>query len=194
MTRPALTAPPRPGSIGVARVSGLPRPGSIASPAVITRRGPGSIDVERVATSLPPPQSLSVEPTGGGAGQTDLGRLSIDDRVVAKVASRAAAENSDAGAVATRLLGAAVPGLDRLGGRSTSLESLPKATATVDGSTAFIAVQVSVRYPAPLVETTEAVRSAVRDRVGQMTGLSVAEVDISVDALVTDLPTPPRVR
>lgn len=189
MIRATPAALPRAGSIGVERVAGIPRTGSIASPVVVHRRRPGSIDVERVAATVPAARSLPVEAAGGAAGETGLGTLSIDDRVVAKVASRAAAENPDAGAVASRLLRASLPG-----GRSTSLESLPRATATVDGATAFIGVQISVRYPAPLVETTEAVRAAVRDRVAAMTGLRVAEVDITVDALVTDLPTPPRVR
>ena len=66
-------------------------------------------------------------------GRTDLGLISLDDRVVAKLAAQAALEISDAGAAAPRVLGRAVSGVGALGVRQTSLSALPKATAEVDG-------------------------------------------------------------
>ncbi len=68
-------------------------------------------------------------------GHTELGTISINDRVVEKMAARAAVEIPDAGAAAS-----AVPGpldgrrLGALGARQTSLTDLPKTSADVDGS------------------------------------------------------------
>jgi uncharacterized alkaline shock family protein YloU len=42
-------------------------------------------------------------------------------------------------------------------------------------------------------EVASAVREHVRSRVSELTGLTVAEVRISVTDLVTQLPAPPRV-
>jgi len=44
------------------------------------------------------------------AGRTELGRITVADSVVTKIAAQAAAENPDAGAAAARVLGHAVPG------------------------------------------------------------------------------------
>ncbi|MGF7235400.1 MAG: Asp23/Gls24 family envelope stress response protein [Frankia sp.] len=127
-------------------------------------------------------------------GQSDAGRITVEDRVVTKVASRAAAENVEAGGVAARVFGATVPGLSRLGGRDTSLRSLPKTTGEVDGTRAFLSVELAVRYPAPIAEVTDVVRRAIIDRLRQYAGVEAMEVDMVVRALLTDRPAPPRVR
>jgi uncharacterized alkaline shock family protein YloU len=127
------------------------------------------------------------------AGRTELGMISISDRVVEKMAARAAAEIPDAGAAAPRVLGRSVTGAAALGARTTSLTALPKASADVDGSLVNLDLSISVRWPASVPEVTSAVRENVRRRVGELTGLIVSEVSISVTALVTQLPAPPRV-
>jgi uncharacterized alkaline shock family protein YloU len=128
------------------------------------------------------------------AGRNELGRISIADQVVTKIAARAAAENPDAGAAAARLLGRAVPGAGHLGVRGTDLDALPKTTVVVDGSKAFVTLEISVRWPAPVLEVTGQVRRHVRDRVEELTGLQVDEVHIVVSDLATDITPPPRVR
>jgi uncharacterized alkaline shock family protein YloU len=127
-------------------------------------------------------------------GQTDLGTITIADQVVAKIAACAAAEHPDAGAAATRMLGRAVPGAGYLGGRGTDLDGLPSTSVEVDGSKAFVSMEISVRWPASVLEVTEQVRHRVRDRVAELTGLQVDEVHIVVSDLATDLAPPPRVR
>jgi uncharacterized alkaline shock family protein YloU len=128
------------------------------------------------------------------AGRNELGTISVPDSVVTKIAARAAAENPDAGAAAARMLGQAVPGASSMPGvRNTDLEGLPKTTVDVDGSKAFITLELSVRWPASIPEVTAQVRSHVRDRVRQLAGLDVDEVHIVVADLATDL-TSPRVR
>ena len=128
------------------------------------------------------------------ACRNELGTISIADGVVSKIAARAAAENPDAGAAAARMLGRAVPGAGHLGVRGTDLQALPKTSVEVDGSKAFVTLEISVRWPASVPEITGQVRRHVRDRVRELTGLDVDEVHITVADLATDITPPPRVR
>ena len=147
-----------------------------------------------MAVAQPHPQmSNSLEPAAR-AGRNELGTISIADGVVSKIAARAAAENPDAGAAAARMLGRAVPGAGHLGVRGTDLEALPKTSVEVDGSKAFVTLEISVRWPASVPEITGQVRRHVRDRVRELTGLDVDEVHITVADLATDITPPPRVR
>ena len=131
--------------------------------------------------------------SGAQPGRNELGAITINDRVVEKVAARAAVEVPDAGAAASRFLGR-VAGATALGARQTSLTGLPKASVDVDGSLAILDLSISVRWPASVPEVASAVREHVRSRVTELTGMTVTEVSISVTALVTQLPAPPRVR
>ena len=135
-------------------------------------------------------ESAAVAP----AGRTELGTITIADSVVSKIAARAAAENPDAGAAAARVLGRAVPAAGHLGLRGTDLAGLPKASVDVDGSKAFLTLEISVRWPASVLAVTDQVRSHLRSRVTELTGLTVEEVHIVVADLVTDITPPPRVR
>lgn len=128
------------------------------------------------------------------AGRTELGLISINDQVVEKMAACAAVEIPDAGGAAPRVLGRAVTGGGGLGVRQTSLTALPRTSADVDGSVVVLDMSISVRWPASVPAVASAVRQHVRDRVSELTGLTVTEVSISVTDLVTRLPAPPRVR
>lgn len=127
------------------------------------------------------------------SGRNELGTISIADGVVTKIAARAAAEDPDAGAAAARMLGRAVPGASRLPGvRDTNLQGLPKTSVVVDGSKAYVTLELSVRWPIPVPEVTGRVRSHVRDRVRELAGLDVDEVDIMVADLALGIAPPPR--
>jgi uncharacterized alkaline shock family protein YloU len=128
------------------------------------------------------------------AGRTELGRITIADTVVTKIAAQAAAENPDAGAAAARVLGHAVPGAGHLGVRGTDLDALPKTTVEVDGSKAYVSLEIAVRWTASVPEVTGQVRRHVRDRVRELAGLEVDEVHIVVADLATDITPPRRVR
>jgi uncharacterized alkaline shock family protein YloU len=145
------------------------------------------------ATETQPGTSTDLEPAAR-AGRNELGTISIADSAVTKIAARAAAENPDAGAAVARMLGWAVPGAGRLGVRGTDLDALPKTTVEVDGSKAFVNLEISVRWPASVSEVTQQVRRHVEDRVQELTGLQVDEVHIVVSDLATDITPPPRVR
>ena len=148
-----------------------------------------------MAVAQPHPQmSTGTRGRAARAGRNELGTISIADGVVSKIAARAAAENPDAGAAAARMLGRAVPGAGHLGVRGTDLQALPKTSVEVDGSKAFVTLEISVRWPASVPEITGQVRSHVRDRVRELTGLDVDEVHITVADLATDITPPPRVR
>jgi uncharacterized alkaline shock family protein YloU len=126
------------------------------------------------------------------AGRSELGRITIGDGVVTKIAARAAAENPDVGAATARVLGRAVPG-GLPGVRGTDLGALPKTSVDVDGSKAYVSLQIAVRWPAPVAEITGQVRAHVRERIRELAGLEVEEVHIVVADLATDITPPPRV-
>jgi len=127
-------------------------------------------------------------------GRTELGVISVSDSAVQDIAALSAAEIPDAGGAAPRVLGRAVTGPSALGVRQTSLAARPKARARVDGSIVTLDLSLSVRWPASVPDVTNAVREHVRCRVTELTGLAVAEISISVTALVTGPPAAPRVR
>ena len=148
-----------------------------------------------VAETTPPPQAGLAPPARPAplAGRTELGRITVADGVVTKIAARAAAENPDAGAAVARVLGRALPGAVP-GIRGTDLDALPKTTVEVDGSTAFVTLEIAVRWPAPVAEVTGQVRRHVRDRIRELAGLEAVEIHIVVADLATDITPPPRVR
>ena len=143
-----------------------------------------------MTTSKTPYQAAGGPP----AGRTELGVISVSERAVEDIAALSAAEIPDAGGAAPRVLGRAVTGPSALGVRTTSLTTLPKARASVDGSMVTLDLSISVRWPASVPEVTNAVREHVRGRVTEFTGLAVAEISISVTALVTGPSAAPRVR
>jgi uncharacterized alkaline shock family protein YloU len=103
------------------------------------------------------------------------GRTRIADRVVEKIAARAVAEVDDAGGAARRVLGVRV-GADG--------DGRARVTAAVDGGVVLVQAAMAVRWPAPVRAVTRQVRAHVTERVHELTGLRVAEVDIEVTALV----------
>jgi len=149
-----------------------------------------------MAVTRPQPMSAGtdIEPAEL-SGRNELGTILIADGVITKIAARAAAENPDAGAAAARMLGRAIPQAGRLPGvRSTDLDGLPKTTVDVDGSKAYVSLEISVRWPVSIQEVTAQVRDHVRDRIRELAGLDVDEVHIVVADLATDITPPPRVR
>ena len=130
-------------------------------------------------------------PASDDAG-TPPGRIVVADRVVAGLAAQVASEQPDAGAPAGRLLGLAVPGSALLGNRDPNLDHRPKVSATVNGAVATVEVTMSVRWPASVRRVTEQVRSAIRQRVGELAGLDVVEVRIQVTDFAAPAPSDGR--
>ncbi|MFC5902009.1 DUF6286 domain-containing Asp23/Gls24 family envelope stress response protein [Streptomyces zhihengii] len=97
------------------------------------------------------------------------GTTTVADRVVRRIALRAASE---------ALPG---PGAGGVGG-----------SATVHGRRAGISLRIAAPYPATLSDTARRVRAHVADRTGELTGLDVAPVRLSITRLAVPaaLPAP----
>jgi uncharacterized alkaline shock family protein YloU len=148
-----------------------------------------------MAVADPRPVDTGTEAEPALLGRNEFGTIEIDDGVVTKIAARAAAENPDAGAAAARVLGRAVPGANQMPGvRGTDLQGLPKTSVLVDGSKAFVTLELSVRWPVSVPDVTEQVRRHVRERVRELAGLEVDEVHIVVADLAVNIAPPPRAR
>ena len=155
------------------------------------------IQVERIATHLPRPGSLAVQAIGEpDTGPSVAGQIVLADRVVRRIASRAASEIAGVGSAAPRLLGLPLtaPGLDRLGRRTDDLTALPTVVAHVEGQRVFLTVTVSVAYPRPLQDTAAQIRHRISERLTELTGLQVAQVDVHISALVVAQESSVRVR
>lgn len=106
-----------------------------------------------------------------GSDPADRGTTTVADRVVEKVAARAAAEVDHA------------TGLRRsLAGRSLGSRAV-RADVVIDGSVAALRLELAVVFPAPVRPVTRAVRRHVTARVGDLCDLTVDHVDITVRAL-----------
>jgi len=188
---PRVAAPTGRPSRAVARVA-APRPrGSIALPRHDVR--PLDLRVRRLRHTLPGRGSLAVHHDPAlTVGGNELGRITVDPGVVTTVASQAARGTRDAGAAARRVLGRSVsaPGL-----RSDDLGAAPAVSSTVDGDTARVKVDASVRWPVPIGQATDEVRGLVTTALQEQLGLRVVQVDVHVTSLVLERrPSLPRVR
>jgi len=107
----------------------------------------------------------------------DRGRTTISGTVVRKIAARAATEVEQATGASRRWFGIPVGRVPEASPAQVDVE--------VDGDVATVHVAMSVRWPAPVPEVSRRVRSHVAEEVSRQTGMTVAEVDIDVTALVT---------
>ncbi len=120
----------------------------------------------------------------------ERGATRIADRVVAKIASQAAREAlrvggaANAGAVGGADVGADA-GVDP--GEAVLADVVgaarPYAVAAVRGGVARVRVSVELGYPSDIGAHCGAVRRQVIERVGEMTGMEVPEVAVTVERL-----------
>ena len=100
------------------------------------------------------------------------GSTHFADRVVEKIAGRAAAEVSNVTAPPPT-------GLARL----TGAREEPDTKADVDGSTVELDIRLAIRYPASIRAVSREVQQTVRARVHDLTGLDVSAVRVNVVSL-----------
>ncbi|MFI0404654.1 Asp23/Gls24 family envelope stress response protein [Actinomadura sp. 3N508] len=100
------------------------------------------------------------------------GRTIIRDRVVARIVARAAAEIDESGGVGRTVLGVPVPG-----------RGPARTEVRVNGDIVTARVAMSVTYPMPVRDVARQVRESVRERVAELTGYTVRQVDIDVAEL-----------
>ncbi|MBA3266107.1 MAG: Asp23/Gls24 family envelope stress response protein [Nocardioidaceae bacterium] len=126
--------------------------------------------------------SSAVERTEAGS----RGQTYIDPKVVEKVAAEAVREIDNATGSPRRVLGITLGSADE--------DTGARVSAQVDDDTAIVEVTMTVIYPASVQNVTRQTRSHVRDRVKELTGISVQEVDITVSGMRAERPENPRVR
>lgn len=107
------------------------------------------------------------------------GRTTIDDRVVAHIATHAAAEVDGVTRVGS--------GLDKVVGRQ-----YPKAEGQVAGTHARVSVEIAVAWPQPLSVVAGRVRDTVSARLHEMSGLEIDAVDVSVARVMLPQQQAPR--
>lgn len=119
------------------------------------------------AVQTPPARTTA----SSGVERPRAGTLTVPAAVVAKIAAQAASELPEVGAASRGILG--------IGGRR-NFDGRPNADAQLYGSTAVLEIELGLTYPTPLQGTTERIRSHVIERVGQLTGFVVEQVDVQI--------------
>ena len=120
-------------------------------------------------------------PPADGAERRQRGRLVLAKQVVEKIAGQVASEVSATGGRSGGFLGV---------GAHTDLSARPKVDVELAGRTATLALGIAVAYPVSIRQATDHVRAQVTQRVGQLTGVEVTRVDITVVALHAGATTP----
>ncbi len=116
--------------------------------------------------------------TAAHAGSRDLdsrGRTVLDRKVLEKIASQVASEESFAGGSSGGFLGI---------GAHSDLSARPKVTVELAGNIAVLSVEIGLLYPVPLRQVTEQLRRRIGERVNALTGVEVRQIDITVSWLI----------
>ena len=161
-----------------------PTPSEKPAPAAATR--PDATADKTPTRRTDRPSSRSVERSGdaGAALKTEHGTTSISSSVVAKIAAIATQEIPGVQAMGksvTRAFGAIrskVPGASPATEQGVSVE--------VGESQAAIDIDIVCYYGQSIVETADAIRQNVIERIEGMTSLEVVDVNITVDDLYID--------
>jgi len=126
-----------------------------------------------------PASPAGITPATGVASAVG-GATTIADRVIAKIASRAASE------------------IDHVAGPHRRLHlgsgARPSATAMLDGRWARVTVEVAVDYPVSLRAVTESVRAHVVGQVLALAAVEARQVDVHINRLLVADTTTGRVQ
>ena len=104
------------------------------------------------------------------------GQTVLADKVIEKIASQVASDESVAGGSSGGFLGI---------GAHADLSVRPKTSVELTGNIATLRVEVGMLYPVPLRQATEDLRQRIRNRVMELTGVEVRHVDIKVSWLTS---------
>ncbi|MGS2640812.1 Asp23/Gls24 family envelope stress response protein [Streptosporangium sp. LJ11] len=135
--------------------------GTAADPDPPASRQAGSVPAETGGSARP---AVPAQPSRQAVPAERRGRTDIPDRVVSRIAARAAGEVARVREVGER--------------RPLSLRG--GTHATLDGELATLRLEVTVEYPAPIREVAEEVRRHVTERVMALTGMDVGYIDVFV--------------
>ena len=107
----------------------------------------------------------------------ERGQLTIDDRVVEKVAGHAVTLVTDAAAAPRRVLGVRIGQAGR--------RDVASVQAQVHGDIASVQAAIAVRWPRSVREVADAARQRIRSEVTDITGVRVDHVDVEVVSMTT---------
>ena len=99
----------------------------------------------------------------------ERGRTTISDRAVARIVGKAVRDVEASGGLGRTLIGVPVPG-----------RGPARTEVRVHGDIVTAKVELSVTYPTPVRAVAREVRKSVRERVRQLAGLTVRQVDVDV--------------
>ena len=112
----------------------------------------------------------------------ERGRLTVDDRIVEKVAGHAVTFITDAAAAPRRVLGVKIG--------AARPDDAASVQAQVQGDIASVRVAIAVRWPRSVQQVADEVRERIRSEVTAITGVRVDHVDVEVVSMT--LPDSPR--
>jgi uncharacterized alkaline shock family protein YloU len=115
----------------------------------------------------------------------ERGRLTVDDRVVEKVAGYAVTFVIDAAAAPRRVLGVKI-------GKARPHDAA-SVQAEVQGDIASAQVAIAVRWPRSVQKVADEVRERIRSEVKAITGVRVDHVDVEVVSMTLPDSAQPRV-
>lgn len=117
------------------------------------------------------PQHSTADAGPAGVDLESRGITTLADRVVEKIAARAATEVAHCTGIPRAVVGI------------TTGKPAVQADAVIDGSVARLSLRLGIEYPAPITATTRRVRGHVVEAVQRMCGVKVDHLDITVAAV-----------
>jgi uncharacterized alkaline shock family protein YloU len=115
----------------------------------------------------------------------ERGRLTVDDRVVEKVAGYAVTFVTDAAAAPRRVLGVNIGG--------ARPDDAASVQAEVQDDIASVHASIAVRWPRSVQKVADEVRERIRSEVAAITGVRVDHVDVEVVSMTLPESAEPRV-
>lgn len=115
----------------------------------------------------------------------ERGRLTVDDRVVEKVAGHAVTFVTDAAAAPRRVLGVNIG--------EARPDDAASVQAQVHDDIASVHAAIAVRWPKSVPRVADEVRERIRSEVTAITGVRVDHVDIEVVSMTLPSSAEPRV-
>lgn len=115
----------------------------------------------------------------------ERGRLTVDDRVVEKVAGYAVTFVTDAAAAPRRVLGVNIGG--------ARPDDAASVQAEVQDDIASVHASIAVRWPRSVQKVAQEVRERIRSEVAAITGVRVDHVDVEVVSMTLPESAEPRV-
>jgi uncharacterized alkaline shock family protein YloU len=122
--------------------------------------------------SVPDTDSTAGSEHPGRVPPEERGRLTVDDRVVEKVAGHAVTSITDAAAAPRRVLGVKIG--------EARPDDAASVQAKVQDDIASVHVAIAVRWPRSVQKVADEVRERIRTEVAAITGVRVDHVDVDV--------------